>query len=193
MRLLLLPLALFLALPVAAQQSPCTLRLDQAPEPHGFKLGADVRAPLQRFDSIAVPEPDEYGSASVSIKFAGAAGGFEAMVSRDRFSGFRGISSVRLDALDGRISSIFITYSRDIEWISADDFIRQLNSSLLLPTPWAPIGSGVRHRQLTCEGWAIDAAVRPHGGAELWLRDLSANKILHRRIADREEQTRHSW
>jgi hypothetical protein len=182
--------------PAYGQQGRCTLTVAQSPELRGFKLGAKIEETLARFPGTSAPKPDEFGFTRKSLQFAddigavsSCGGCYETIFSRQRVSGFDGVSAVYLDVLDGRISAMQISYSFTTPWNSLDEFVARVSESLKLPNAWSDYKVGKwPHKRLDCDGWRIEANAIV--GGELLLQDAVAEQTLNKRKVEKEQRQR---
>jgi len=87
-----------------AEQKPCTLEIDKAPTFRGLKLGMTISQVKALYPSVAEPKArDELGETNVYIP------------GRDAAEKLKGIDSIFLSIIDGRVYVIIATYAQDYE------------------------------------------------------------------------------
>jgi hypothetical protein len=133
----------------------------------GLHLGMPVSEVKKLIPGIPVSAVDKYGQAS---SFA--------MVVPDRalalrqpyvgvrtvYSGYslKGVRSVYVTYMDGRVNHIALSYENSVKWESADEFVSQVAVSLGLPGDWSSYArgeSGPQLRQLRCPDFVILAGL----------------------------------
>jgi hypothetical protein len=141
----LLLVAGFSAASVSAQQTPCSLKIDQLPdsaELRGFRVGMSFEQAKAHVPQIQLARPDEFGVAKISINPY-----YDASFDKTVFADVRTIS---LDFLDGRLISLWIGYESSFKWQTLDAYVAGISKSLNLQAAWSVKRGG---RQLNCDGF----------------------------------------
>jgi len=168
-------LALFTATTAPAQQSNCSVKIDQlpdAPELRGFHLGMTYDQVKTRVPPIQFGRADQFGVAKTSINPS-----FGPQFDKASFADVRTVS---LDFLDGKLVSLWIGYESTFKWQRLDEFVNGMSSSLNLPAGWSPKHGG---QQLTCDGFSVLASVIA-GSPGIRLAD----EVAQETIANRREE-----
>ena len=171
--LLLAPL--LIAGPVSAQQSACTLKIDQLPESvelRGFRLGMTLEQAKAQVPQIQLARADQFGVARISINPH-----FDPSFDRTRFADVRTIS---LDFLDGRLISLWIGYESTFKWQTLDTFVAGISKSLNFPGEWPAKRGG---RQMNCNDFSVFASMIA-GSPSIRISDDAAQET----IATRREE-----
>src|SRR6266404_4134745 len=144
-------LALLIAGPASAQQSACTLKIDQLPESaelRGFRLGMTLEQAKAQVPQIRLARADQFGVAKISINpYFGP--------SFDK-TAFADVRTISLDFLDGRLVSLWIGFESTFKWQTLDAFAAGISKSLNLPMAW-PVKRG--GRELICDGFSMFASL----------------------------------
>ncbi len=177
-------LFLFLsALSVAAQETTCTLKLDQwptAPELHGFRLGMTTDQVKTRVPPIVFGRTNQFGLSKTSIN-----PDFDPKFDK---ASFEGVRTVSLSFLDGRLMELWLGYDSSFKWQKLDDFVAGLSKTLNLPATWQVKGRG---QQITCQGIQL-AASMVAGSPSIRITDITAEQTLTSRMeeaANAEEES----
>jgi len=158
-------------------------------ELRGFRLGmsqADVRA---RIPDLAVERANALGEA---LSFTPVR--TNKYLSRN--ATLKGVLSITLGYLDGRVSSVALLYDDSLKWNSADEFVTQVAESLRLPSDWARYAGGNSEDQLRvlrCEDFIVVAGLRQDSYRMLpmaYLYDPKTTDIVLKRLADATERKR---
>ena len=168
----LLPAALLIAANVSAQQSTCSLKIDQLPdaaELRGFHLGMTYDQVKSRVPPIQFGRADQFGVAKTSINPS-----FGPQFDKASFADVRTIS---LDFLDGKLVSLWIGYESTFKWQKLDEFVAGMSKSLNLPAAWSPKRGT---QQLTCDGFSVLASVIA-GSPSIRLADEAAQETIANR------------
>jgi len=168
----LLPAALLIAANVSAQQSTCSLKIDQLPdaaELRGFHLGMTYDQVKARVPPIQFGRADQFGVAKTSINPS-----FGPQFDKASFADVRTIS---LDFLDGKLVSLWIGYESTFKWQKLDEFVAGMSKSLNLPAAWSPKRGT---QQLTCDGFSVLASVIA-GSPSIRLADEAAQETIANR------------
>lgn len=147
----LLLAALLITRPASAQQSNCTLKIDQLPqsiELRGFRLGMTLEQAKAQVPQIPRALADRFGVAKISINPY-----FDPSFDMTRFADVRTIS---LDFLDGRLISLWIGYESTFKWQTLDTFVAGISRSLNFPGEWPAKRGG---RQLNCNDFSVFASM----------------------------------
>ncbi len=144
-------LALLIAGPASAQQSACTLKIDQLPESvelRGFRLGMTLEQARAQVPQIQLARADQFGVARISINPY-----FDPSFDKTRFADVRTIS---LDFLDGRLISLWIGFDSTFKWQTLETFVAGISKSLNFPAEWPAKRGG---RQLNCNDFSVFASM----------------------------------
>ncbi len=168
----LLPAALLVAANASAQQSTCSLKIDQladAAELRGFHLGMTYEQVKARVPPVQFGPADQFGVAKTSINPS-----FGPQFDKASFADVRTIS---LDFLDGRLVTLWIGYDSTFKWQKLDEFVAGMSKSLNLPAAWSPKRGT---QQLTCDGFSALASVIA-GSPSIRLTDEAAQEAIANR------------
>jgi hypothetical protein len=135
---------------INAQETKCALKINQAPELRGFRLGMTTEQVKSRFPFVRVRESGEfdfYRTANVPGEYL------------KTIDSFRGVEGLGLTFLDDKIISISVSYD-PIEWKSEEHFSTRVGEMLKLPNAWqrSNINTGY-NRQLECDGFQVRTRV----------------------------------
>ncbi len=158
----------------AAQQSNCSVKIDQlpdAPELRGFHPGMTYDQVKTRVPPIQFDRADQFGVAKTTINPS-----FGPQFDKASFADVRTIS---LDFLDGKLVTLWIGYESTFKWQKLDEFVTGMSKSLNLPAAWPPKRGG---QQLTCDGFSVLASVIA-GSPGIRLTD----EVAQETIANRRE------
>ena len=167
---------------VNAQQTPCTLKLEQLPganELHGFRLGMTMDQVKARVPPVVFGRTDQFGLSKTSIN--------PHFDSRFDATSFAGVRTVSFNFLDGRLVELWIGYDADFKWQKLDDFVAGFAKALGLPDKWQTKGRG---QLVSCDGIEIFASM-VGGSPGLRLTDTAAEQTLASRreeAANAEEE-----
>lgn len=185
---------------VAPPAPACNLTIEQVPEVRGFRLGMSLDDGRARFRELKAQPPaevnykSEFGYLEASIHAA------DILTIYPQYKeDFKGIQSVTMKFLDGRMTYLAVMYDDSTQWNDVDDLLPSLTASLGLPAPdaWrAGIKLGDRElqlpgKQLDCQGFKV--VVLALGRATISFHDTAAPEILSRRIKEREGQKRREF
>ena len=168
-------LALFTATTAPAQQSNCSVKIDQlpdAPELRGFHLGMTYDQVKTRVPPIQLGLADQSGVAKTSINPS-----FGPQFDKASFADVRTVS---LDFLDGKLVSLWIGYESTFKWQKLDEFVAGMSKSLNLPAAWSPKRGA---QQMTCDGFSVFASVIA-GSPGIRITD----EVAQETIANRREE-----
>lgn len=169
----------------AAQNKTCTLKLSQAPEIRGLRLGMEIKQVLSLLPQLDIKPADEFGYSHTNFSFYQMT---DEELKRLKFDG-KGISSIGLDFLDGKLISLMVMYADTVRWASLDEFASKLNASFNLPGVWQSNGFD---KSLTCDGFEIRASLAGNTGS-LFLFDITSERTLVKRKAEKEEKKKQAF
>jgi hypothetical protein len=173
-KFVLLILASFCAGTVAtAQQSNCSLKLDQLKEPpelFGFRLGMTFDEVKARSSLIKFAPADKFGVVKTSISPH-----YEPKFDKTLFPDVRTIS---LDSLDGKLVTLWIGFEEAFKWPQLDEFVGNFSKSLNVPANWPVKRNG---RELPCEGFSLFASIIARGPSIRIMDELAQTVIADRR------------
>ena len=216
-------LSLLLCLPAFGQKAPeqkptCTLGINEAPELRGFRMGMTQAAALARFPGVTAGKPDKFGlsrlrlsiiDSSALLKLSAKSKGVEPdltvgpdeggafVLDSAHFSALKGVRTLTMRFIDGRLSYLEVTYDDSIKWDSIEQFVETVATNLKLPHDWkTPAESdGGQDKELRCEGFVLSAnnGVRTeiNSGPELILQDLAAWEAMSKKqnnLADKAKR-----
>lgn len=164
---------LCLALPAAAQQNTCSLKIDElkdVPELFGFRLGMNFEQVKARSSLIKLGAPDQFGVVKTSINPH-----YEPRFDKTLFPDVRTIS---LDFLDGKLVTVWIGFEETFKWPRLDEFIANLSKSFSVPGEWPQKRMG---RELTCDGFSLFASIIARGPSIRVTDDTALATIADRR------------
>jgi hypothetical protein len=161
-RILLFSFLVILQLSCASEK-PCTLKLEQAPELRGLRLGMSVSDIQKRFPGFPAVSGNEVGIATVEISDIFVRNVLDqpigdkvvSFVSAGPFPELKGIKHIELKLTDGRVTEITVYYARDINWKSADEFAQKTSETLKLDGSWRKVGQDSDYsevRSMQCGG-----------------------------------------
>ena len=128
---------------VAAQQPPaCPLKLENAPELRGFRLGMPLGQVTARLPGVEV-NTGEFGLKWASFSAANLKGSEEA---------FNGVDLVRLEFVDERLTALDLSYKNSVGWDNNEQFVARVTEALKLPGTWRREDSSAT---LVCDGFSI--------------------------------------
>jgi hypothetical protein len=113
-----------------------------------------------------------------------------------KFPDLKGVRSIQLRFVDGRISYVLVGYDDSFKWNGVDEFAQTVSRNLALPGEWrVPLDSDRvgREKEIRCEGFLIAAVIGgettdAHIGAQLSLEDTALTQVVEKRQKDREEK-----
>jgi hypothetical protein len=159
------------------------LKIEQAPELRGFKLGQTLKDTKARFPSIRFVTAREDGYSTEILD------GYDLRESdKSQFSGLR---SIWASFLDGKLASIDFRYDDSVKWNSVTEFTDRVSETLKLPKVWSSENSFTNH--LDCDGFFLEAMA--HSGLEtrLRVRRSDLDGILEKRKQTAEEKRRQDF
>ena len=172
-------------LTAAAQNKACTLKLSQAPEIRGLRLGMEIKQVLSFLPQLDIKPADEFGYSHTSFSFSQMTDEELKRLKFDR----KGISYIGLDFLDGKLISLLVAYDDTVRWASLDEFVSKLNASFNLPGAWQ---SNDSDKGLTCDGFEIRASLAGNTGS-LSLFDITSERALMARKAEKREKQKQAF
>jgi hypothetical protein len=186
---------------VAPSMPACMLTIEQAPSVRGFRLGMSVDEVRGRFRSLKVQPPatvnynSDYGYLEASIHVA------DILTIYPQYKeDFKGIQSVTMRFLDGRMTYLAVMYDDSTQWNDVDALLPSLTASLGLPAPeaWQVEKIKLRNReeqglgkQLDCRGFKV--VVWALSRVQVFFHDTTAPDILSRRMREKAEQQRREF
>ncbi len=175
----------------------CDLKIAQAPELRGFRLGMPVNDLLNRFPGVK-PIDRSYGTRPIvdynsgQIRFelypvnyrAHGATGVENMTTRSNintnfFQGLEGIFQINLDFTDGRLTTLRIAYDDKIKWSSVEEFRSKTAEALGLSDKWKA------GNLLSCDGFSMRAE-RSYPGMAIEMKDVATEQDFQKRQEDQK-------
>jgi hypothetical protein len=176
----------------AAASGECKLKLSQAPEIRGIRLGMTVNEVLAVF-----PGADK--NESIRQRLSQARFGLSTVnvvpsiyQSKEKFLG---VSSVDVGFLDGELNSFAVLYNGP-DWKTSDQFASKVADALKLPGIEFWKESGTYGKALTCEGFLVRLQMTPESGSNVILvRNLEkdANKIVREREEAVKDEARRAF
>ena len=198
----------------------CTLSLAQAPALRGLRLGMNQAQVLTRFPGLSLDRADELGLSRLRLTVidvdlypkgsfnrdrgvqldiaSGASEGRSFTADSSKFPDLKGVRSIQLRFVDGRIAYVLVGYDDSFKWNGVDEFAQTVSKNLGLPGEWrVPLDSDRvgREKELRCEGFLMAAVVGgdvtdARIGAQLSLEDTAITQVIEKRQKDREEKKR---
>lgn len=161
----------------------CSLRLADAPQLRGCKLGMSVQEIENKFPRLKIPPTDDLGYAIVYINA-------DPIPSDPNFNtgvDFQGAENVTLEFLDNRVTNIGVSYKKYSGFKSVDEFASTISKSLNLP-PFkeAAIGHSVECYDFRAEILFFENDQQGH----LYIKDAVANETYLARKRAKEENER---
>jgi hypothetical protein len=135
---------LFCAAYAVAQQPPqtCKLKVENSPELRGFRLGMSLEQIRTRFPKARFYEGN-FGQSRLELQ--------SNVLQEADPEKFRGVETIFLDLLDGRVVSVSATYDGAVKWQSIAQFAAAVSEALKLPPAWEADQSG----RMNCDGFQI--------------------------------------
>ena len=163
---------------LTAQQSGCSLKIDQlkdAPELFGFHLGMTFEEVKARSSLIKFPRADKFGVVKTSINPH-----YDPQSDKTQFADVRTIS---FDFLDGKLVTLWIGFEETYKWPGLVEFVAKLSKSLNVPAEWPEKRNG---RQLACDGFSLFASTIARGPSIRVTDEVAQTVIADRREKDAE-------
>lgn len=160
---------------VAAQESTCTLKLEQWPaaaELRGFRLGMTMDQVKARVPPVVFGHADHFGLSKTSVN-----PDFDPKFDK---SSFEGVRTVSLSFLDGRLMELWLGYDSSFKWQKLDDFVVGFSKAMNLPATWQVKGRG---QQITCQGVQVFASMVA-GSPSIRITDTTAEQALTSRMEE---------
>ncbi|MEO8435763.1 MAG: Ada metal-binding domain-containing protein [Pyrinomonadaceae bacterium] len=154
---------------VTAQETTCTLKLEQLPnagELRGFRLGMTMDQVKARVPPVVFGRTDQFGLSKTSIN--------PHFDSRFDATSFEGVRTVSFNFLDGRLIELWVGYDAGFKWQKLDEFVAGFGKALGLPGRWQAKGRG---QLISCDGVEIFASM-VGGSPGLRLTDTVAEHTL---------------
>ncbi|MBA3439813.1 MAG: hypothetical protein H0T92_08090 [Pyrinomonadaceae bacterium] len=165
------------------QERKCTLKLGQAPELRGFRLGMTAQQAQSQVMGVGgLDKPDDLGMTAMTIY------PFQ-LKSKDNG---RGIQYISLNFLDHHLTAIELRYDDSTKWDSIDQFAAKISESLQLPE----MSKGRfgflnrRTRTLACDAFRLQVMLVEENRGALVLSEEGIQEIIEKRKADLKEKQR---
>jgi hypothetical protein len=174
----LLLFVLISAVSVAAQETTCTLKLEQWPvaaELRGFRLGMTMDQVKARVPPVVFGHANQFGLSKTSIN-----PDFDPKFDK---ASFEGVRTVSLNFLDGRLMELWLGYDSSFKWQKLDDFVAGFSKAMNLPATWQVKGRG---QQITCQGVQLFASMIA-GSPSIRITDTTAEQALTSRLEEAEK------
>jgi hypothetical protein len=171
----LLLLVLISAAGVAAQETTCTLKLEQWPaaaELRGFRLGMTMDQVKTRVPPVVFGPANQFSLSKTSIN-----PDFDPKFDK---ASFEGVRTVSLSFLDGRLMELWLGYDSSFKWQKLDDFIVGFSKAMNLPPTWQVKGRG---QQITCQGVELFVSMVA-GSPSIRITDTTAEQALTSRMEE---------
>lgn len=158
-------------------------------ELRGFRLGMSQAEVKARIPDLVTTRPNGLGE-SRSFTFVRT----NKYLSRNVT--LKGVSSITLNYLDGRVIFVAMLYDDSLKWDSGDEFAGQVAASLGLPSGWMRYEGEDYDEQLNilrCERFALVAGLKRISYRMLpatFLTDLAGINALNKRAADEAKRKR---
>jgi len=186
-------------------KSKCDLKLVQAPELRGFRLGATSEAVLARFPGLEISDADEFGFSAIQLRLHDrdnayfessapaqsiAMRGAYASIERSKFTGFENIARVNLQFMDGSLSLIQLGYDDSLKWNSLNEFVSRISEALSLTDGWQFPDNSTR--VLDCNGFRVTATFENSWDKipTLTITDVLAEQRFQMRKNEKSERQR---
>jgi hypothetical protein len=186
MKRTLAALFLFCVAAPAFSQQPCNLKLSDAPELRGFKLGMTVGEAKSKVDpTYWTARPDEIGLAKITI--------FPLTMLNDERAD--GVNVIKLEFLDDRLTHIEVNYDHSAKWQGVDQFAERVSEGLGLPKAWRvepTVDPAYRRygRMLHCGGFNVVAVLSGESGGTVMLGEAGLKEVIEKRRAEVREKSR---
>ena len=203
----------------SAPAAKCTLAQAQAPALRGLRLGMTQAQVLARFRGLSLNRADELGRSQLRLTLiddlsstgssnrdrgvqidiaAGTAEGRSFTADSSRFPDLKGVRSIQLRFVDGRLSYVLLGYDDSFKWNGVDEFAQTVAKNLGLPGEWRVPRDSDRlgkEKELQCDGFLMAAMIGgdmtdTRMGAQLSLEDTAIAELIEKRQTDREEKKR---
>jgi hypothetical protein len=171
-------LLLLLAGNSLAQDNKCTVKLADlpaAPELFGFHMGMATAQVEQRVPQVAFGPVNDFGLSQTSIS-----PDFNPKIDK---TSLRGVRTVSLDFLDGRLTSLWLGFDSSFKWQTVPDFVEGVSASFHLPNAWQTWK--VRGQQLSCADFQMTVSIVSEGPS-FRIVDVTAAKTIATRRAKLE-------
>lgn len=152
MKLHLLELLMVLLFTSCAIEKPCTLKLEQAPELRGLRLGMsndEVKKLYSNFPVFRTSELNPVKFGKDIIRFDGS--------ELNQHSELKDIQSMVVTFVDSKAAKITIFYLNTLNWKTADEFAKKIGQALKLDGTWKKVGedNSSAMRVTNCNGFAV--------------------------------------
>jgi len=136
MRFLLLNLCFFVLLfSSCAVKKPCTLKLEQAPELRGLKLGMTLQEIQKKYPNVPPSREVGYGKSFLSIETV-------------KYPELKDVKYLELELVDEKIVKISAYYPKDLNW-KAEELSKRTAEVMKLDGDWEK-SSSLEYRSMYC-------------------------------------------
>lgn len=167
-----------------AQGGVCTLKVSEAPEIRGLRLGMSPAQLSARYPRLPAIRTDEYGQAHI-------------ILDNPRIydeTAFKDVEQISLKFIDGRLVTYQVSYS-SLPWDNLDQFMTKLLETYRLPGGWQ--GAGTDRQTLTCDRFRIDTGWYGRSDVTMAtyvrLQELDADAVIRQRIVEKRERERQTF
>lgn len=129
------------------QTAACNLKVGDAPELRGLRLGMTLEQLKARFPSMQ-HAVRQFGRSAATILNSHP---------EDASTGLGGVAYLSMEFLDERLTMYALQYDSSAEWDSPDQFTARISQTLKLPNLWQTDQENHAFRVLKCEGFVVRA------------------------------------
>src|SRR6476659_6768183 len=165
-----------------AQENKCTLQLADLPASpalFGFHLGLTPEQAKTRVPQVSFGHVDAFGVSKTSIN-----PDFDASIDK---ASLKGVRTVSLDFLDGRLTSLWFGYDSTFKWATVPDFVAGISQSLHLPDAWRPWK--FRGQQISCADFDMTVTIVAEGPSFHIIDETAEETIAARREAKEQQDS----
>jgi hypothetical protein len=180
------------AQPQETDTQKCDLKVTEAPELRGFRLGQTIQDVLGRFPGVRLVEPifggfdwhlnlsffpayHTYPAAAIHNQSTGA------VIDMRFVPGFEGVKNIKVRFTEGRISRYRIEYDDKTKWNGLQEFVSKTADSLGLASVWK------NGNMLKCEGFQIEAG-SGFEGMSIEIADVNSEKTFKRQQEEKQRR-----
>ena len=182
--------------------SVCTLKLEQAPEVRGFKLGMTIAQVKTQYPRLEVPKPNKYGLAQLLLEFVPSDLSMRkgmvtlensTLVSTHNYPEFQGLRYATFRFFDDKIYFIELQYDGKTKWRDIDEFAERISISLKLPREWEEMQESEEQLLIRCQGFRVIVKLENPTTPLLHLSDPLPILLLKERRAESENKKRDTF
>ena len=135
-----------------AVKKPCTLKLEQAPELRGLKLGMALQDIQKKYPNLSSPKGVGYGKSFLSIETV-------------KYPELKDVKYLGLELVDEKIVKITAYYHKDLHW-SSEELSKRTAESMNLDGDWEK-SSSLDYRSMYCgiipDAFAVRVGIGTYG------------------------------